>query len=150
MSPTSPRRRQVSLADDINKCDPKAMPMRKGASRMWHLSVSLKLDAHEDGGYADGVWQDDPASGQRTANALEALVWLVEPLDSQSVCRQKDLQAAARKDQLDLLAQERTRPVGPRVSFIGRIPERASTVTPRLDAMPGEEYEAYAHWGLNE
>ena len=38
----APAARQVSLAGDFNNWDPKAMPMRKGANGVWHLSVALK------------------------------------------------------------------------------------------------------------
>ena len=67
---TAPAARQVSLAGDFNNWDPKTMPMHKGADGVWHLSVALKPGRHEYRFVADGVWQDDPAAQQRTANAL--------------------------------------------------------------------------------
>jgi len=66
----APAARQVSLAGDFNNWDPKAMPMHKGADGVWHLSVTLKPGRHEYRFVADGVWQDDPAAQQRTANAM--------------------------------------------------------------------------------
>ena len=66
----APAARQVSLAGDFNNWDPKSMPMRKGADGVWHLSVALKPGRHEYRFLADGVWQDDPAAAQRTANAM--------------------------------------------------------------------------------
>jgi 1,4-alpha-glucan branching enzyme len=66
----APAARQVSLAGEFNNWDPKAMPMRKGANGVWHLSVALKPGRHEYRFLADGVWQDDPAAEQRTANTM--------------------------------------------------------------------------------
>ena len=66
----APAARQVSLAGDFNNWDPKAMPMRKGADGVWHLNVTLTPGRHEYRFYADGVWQDDPAAQQRTANGM--------------------------------------------------------------------------------
>lgn len=66
----APAARQVCLAGEFNNWDPKAMPMHKGPNGMWHLSVALKPGRHEYRFIADGVWQDDPAARQRTANAL--------------------------------------------------------------------------------
>lgn len=60
----------VSLVGDFNNWDPKAMPMRKGADDVWHLSVALKPGRHEYRFIADGVWQDDPAAEERTANNM--------------------------------------------------------------------------------
>ena len=66
----APAARQVSLAGDFNNWDPKAMPMHKGPDGIWHLSVALKPGRHEYRFIADGVWQDDPAAHQRTANSM--------------------------------------------------------------------------------
>jgi len=66
----APKARQVSLAGDFNNWDPKAMPMHVGSDGVWHLSVGLKPGRHEYRFVADGVWRDDPAAQQRTANAL--------------------------------------------------------------------------------
>jgi 1,4-alpha-glucan branching enzyme len=66
----APTAREVSLAGDFNKWDPKAMPMRKGADGVWHLNVTLTPGRHEYRFVADGVWQDDPAAQHRTANTL--------------------------------------------------------------------------------
>jgi len=67
---TAPAARQVSLAGDFNHWDPTATPMHQGADGVWHLSVALKPGRHEYRFIADGVWQDDPAAQQRTANGL--------------------------------------------------------------------------------
>jgi len=61
---------RVSLAGDFNNWDPKTMPMHKDANGVWHLNVALKPGRHEYRFIADGVWQDDPAAQERTANAL--------------------------------------------------------------------------------
>jgi 1,4-alpha-glucan branching enzyme len=65
----APTARQVSLAGDFNNWDTKALPMRTGTDGLWHLRVPLKPGRHEYRFIADGVWQDDPAAEQRTANA---------------------------------------------------------------------------------
>ncbi|HXC36665.1 MAG TPA: isoamylase early set domain-containing protein [Candidatus Acidoferrales bacterium] len=66
----APAAKQVSLAGDFNNWDSHAMPMRKGANGVWHLSVALKPGRHEYRFIADGVWQDDPAAKQRADNFL--------------------------------------------------------------------------------
>ena len=66
----SPKAKEVLLAGDFNNWNPKAMPMHKGADGMWHLNVSLQPGRHEYRFVADGVWQDDPAAQQKTANPL--------------------------------------------------------------------------------
>jgi len=66
----APAARQVSLAGDFNHWDPKAAPMHNGSDGVWHLSVALKPGRHEYRFIADGVWQDDPAAKERTANAM--------------------------------------------------------------------------------
>jgi 1,4-alpha-glucan branching enzyme len=66
----APAARQVSLAGDFNNWDPKAMPMHIGPDGVWHLSVGLTPGRHEYRFVADGVWRDDPAAQQRTANDL--------------------------------------------------------------------------------
>jgi len=66
----APEARQVSLAGDFNNWDSKATPMHKGPDGVWHLGVALKPGRHEYRFVADGVWQDDPAAQERTANAL--------------------------------------------------------------------------------
>jgi len=43
----APAAKQVSLAGDFNNWDSHAMPMRKGANGVWHLSVALKPGRHE-------------------------------------------------------------------------------------------------------
>jgi 1,4-alpha-glucan branching enzyme len=66
----APGARKVSLAGDFNNWDPEAMPMYKGTDGVWYLSVSLNPGRHEYRFVADGVWQDDPAAQQRTANTM--------------------------------------------------------------------------------
>jgi 1,4-alpha-glucan branching enzyme len=66
----APAARQVSLAGDFNNWDPKALPMRKGVDGVWYVSVALKPGRHEYRFIADGIWQDDPAAQQRTANTM--------------------------------------------------------------------------------
>ena len=66
----APAAREVSLAGDFNNWDPKATPMFKGADGVWHLSVALKPGRHEYRFVADGVWRDDPAAQQKSANAM--------------------------------------------------------------------------------
>jgi 1,4-alpha-glucan branching enzyme len=66
----APAARQVSLAGDFNNWDPQTMPMHKGPDGVWHLSVPLQPGRHEYRFIADGVWQDDPAAQQKTANSL--------------------------------------------------------------------------------
>ena len=66
----APAARQVSVVGDFNNWDPRTMPMHKGPDGVWHLSVALKPGRHEYRFIADGVWHDDPAARQRTANAL--------------------------------------------------------------------------------
>jgi len=65
---SAPGARQVSLAGDFNNWDPQAMPMYKGSDGVWYLSVSLIPGRYEYRFIADGVWQDDPAAQERTAN----------------------------------------------------------------------------------
>ena len=67
---TFPSARQVSLAGDFNNWDPKTMPMRKGADGAWHLNVALTPGRHEYRFIVDGIWQDDPAAKEKTANAM--------------------------------------------------------------------------------
>jgi 1,4-alpha-glucan branching enzyme len=66
----APTAQQVSLAGDFNNWDLKAMPMHKGNDGVWRTSVPLKAGRHEYRFIADGVWQDDPAAEQKTANAM--------------------------------------------------------------------------------
>jgi 1,4-alpha-glucan branching enzyme len=66
----APGARQVSLAGDFNNWDPRSMPMRKGNDGVWRTSVPLKPGRHEYRFLADGVWQDDPAAPQKTANVM--------------------------------------------------------------------------------
>ncbi|HKS36320.1 MAG TPA: isoamylase early set domain-containing protein [Verrucomicrobiae bacterium] len=66
----SPMARQVSLAGDFNKWDPKAGRMHKGPDGVWHLGVALKPGRYEYRFLADEVWCDDPAAQQKTVNSL--------------------------------------------------------------------------------
>jgi 1,4-alpha-glucan branching enzyme len=66
----APRARQVSLAGDFNNWNPEDMPMYKSSNGVWYLSVSLTPGCHEYRFIADGVWQDDPTTGQRIVNTM--------------------------------------------------------------------------------
>jgi 1,4-alpha-glucan branching enzyme len=66
----APTARRVSLAGDFNDWDPEDMPMYKSSNGVWYLSVSLTPGRHEYRFIADGVWQDDPASQRKVANAM--------------------------------------------------------------------------------
>lgn len=65
-----PRAQRVCLAGDFNNWDQKSMPMRKGSDGIWRTSVPLKPGRHEYRFLADGVWQNDPAAQQKTANIM--------------------------------------------------------------------------------
>jgi 1,4-alpha-glucan branching enzyme len=66
----APTARRVWLAGDFNDWDPEDMPMYKSSNGVWYLSVSLTPGRHEYRFITDGVWQDDPASQQKVANAM--------------------------------------------------------------------------------
>jgi 1,4-alpha-glucan branching enzyme len=66
----APSARQVSLVGDFNDWNSQSMPMRRGHDGVWRRNVPLKPGHHEYRFIADGVWQDDPAAEQRTANAM--------------------------------------------------------------------------------
>ena len=66
----APNARQVSLAGNFNNWDPEAGPMQKGPDGVWRLNVDLNPGRHEYRFVADGLWCDDPAARQRTANSL--------------------------------------------------------------------------------
>jgi 1,4-alpha-glucan branching enzyme len=66
----APTARRVLLAGDFNDWDPEDMPMYKSSNGVWYLSVSLTPGRHEYRFIADGVWQDDPASQRKVANAM--------------------------------------------------------------------------------
>lgn len=66
----APEARVVSLVGDFNSWDPKAMPMDKGSDGVWCLRVALKPGSHQYRFIADGIWQDDPAAQQKTANVM--------------------------------------------------------------------------------
>jgi 1,4-alpha-glucan branching enzyme len=66
----APGAREVSLAGGFNDWNSKSIPMRRGHDGVWRRNVPLKPGRHEYRFVADGVWQDDPAAEQRTANAM--------------------------------------------------------------------------------
>ena len=80
--------------------------------------------------------------------ALETLIGVVEPLDSQFVRTQEHLQAVARKGQLDYFPQERRRPISSRIASIKLITERAGSVMQIFSDF--QRSDAYYHGGLNE
>jgi 1,4-alpha-glucan branching enzyme len=65
----APAARRVSLAGDFNNWDREDMPMYKGSDGVWYLSVLLTPGRYEYRMIVDGVWQDDPAAAQKTANS---------------------------------------------------------------------------------
>ena len=66
----APAARQVCLAGDFNRWDPKANPMHKGPDGRWHLGVALESGRYEYRFVADEIWCDDPAAELKTANVM--------------------------------------------------------------------------------
>jgi 1,4-alpha-glucan branching enzyme len=65
---TAPDATSLMLVGDFTKWQEQPIPMKKGASGVWHAAVDLPLGTHHYRFIVDGQWCDDPECILRVAN----------------------------------------------------------------------------------